>query len=438
MRANMNMKWHLGAIAVATAIQSVFVSAQTYTDCNPTEETCSADTGLAQWSFTTDFTSGDSAFDSWNVTSGSVPSTSLGAEFTINEQGDAPTIETDFYIFFGYVEVKMRAANGTGIISTAILESDDLDEIDWEQISTFDNQISTNYFGKGNTTSYDRATTVSVINPTEEFHTYAISWTSSKTEWYIDGTLVRTLNYADAVDGTNYPQTPMRVRIGIWAGGDPDNSEGTIEWAGGETDYSAAPFTMYVESVSIVNYNPAESYTWTDRTGDYTSISASNGTDGTGAGTTLSGTDSTTISSASTSVSSTAVSSTSSSSGESETFTPTSHIPFSSHLPTTPSSSSSALIQVPHAGTTTTSSSTSSSDSSSSSTSSSTDSVSSSFASLFPTSGASSSALFTPTSSISQTPATSSPTTFFNASPGVLSAGFGGFALVVIAMVLQI
>jgi hypothetical protein len=94
-------------------------------------ETCSADTGLAQWSFTTDFTSGDSAFDGWNVTSGTVPSTSLGAAFTINEQGDAPTIETEFYIFFGYVEVKMRAANGTGIISTAILESDDLDEIDW-------------------------------------------------------------------------------------------------------------------------------------------------------------------------------------------------------------------------------------------------------------------------------------------------------------------
>ncbi|KAL4994885.1 concanavalin A-like lectin/glucanase domain-containing protein [Aspergillus recurvatus] len=253
-----NLKWT--ALAAAAALHSC--AAQTYTDCNPTEETCSADTGLAQWSFTTDFTSGDSAFDSWNVTSGSVPSTSLGAAFTINEQGDAPTIETDFYIFFGYVEVKMRAANGTGIISTAILESDDLDEIDWEQISTFDDQITTNYFGKGNTTSYDRATTVSVSNPSTEFHTYGISWTASKTEWYVDGTLVRTLNYADAVDGTNYPQTPMRVRIGIWAGGDPDNSEGTIEWAGGETDYTAGPFTMYVESVSIINYNPAESKQW--------------------------------------------------------------------------------------------------------------------------------------------------------------------------------
>lgn len=28
----------------------------------------------------------------------------------------------------------MRAANGTGIISTTVLESDDLDEIDWVRI----------------------------------------------------------------------------------------------------------------------------------------------------------------------------------------------------------------------------------------------------------------------------------------------------------------
>lgn len=58
-------------------------------------------------------------------------STPLGAAFVINEQGDSPTIESDFYIFFGSVEVKMRAANGVGIISTTVLESDDLDEIDW-------------------------------------------------------------------------------------------------------------------------------------------------------------------------------------------------------------------------------------------------------------------------------------------------------------------
>ncbi|KAL2862533.1 glycoside hydrolase family 16 protein [Aspergillus lucknowensis] len=269
-----SFKWT--AIAVVAVIQSC--AAQTYTECNPLEETCDPNDGLATYRFSTNFTTGDSAFDGWTTTSGTVTSTDLGALFTINEQGDAPTIETKFYIFFGYIEARFRAASGTGIVSTAILESDDLDEIDWEQVSTFDNQIQTNYFGKGNTTSYDRAITVSVSSPEETFHTYSISWTESATQWFVDGTLVRTLNYADAVGGKNYPQTPMRVRIGIWAGGDPSNSPGTIEWAGGETDYTQGPFSMYLESVRIVNYNPAEEYTYTDRTGSYTSISASNAT----------------------------------------------------------------------------------------------------------------------------------------------------------------
>lgn len=64
----------------------------------------------------------------------------------------------------------------------------------------------------------------------------------------------------------------MNVRIGIWAGGDPSNAEGTIQWAGGATDYSKTPFTMYIKDVTIVNYNPAESYTWSDQTGSYESI----------------------------------------------------------------------------------------------------------------------------------------------------------------------
>ncbi|KAJ5370882.1 uncharacterized protein N7496_006974 [Penicillium cataractarum] len=273
MAVSSYLKW--AALTLATAQLG---AAQTYTSCNPLNATCPADTGLAKWEFNTDFTTGSSAFSKWNTTSGTVESTSLGAKFTISEQGDAPTIESDFYIFFGRVEVKMRAANGTGIISTTVMESDDLDEIDWEQISTYDYSIETDYFGKGNTTSYDRATTVNVTTPEETFHTYTVDWTSSRIEWILDGEVVRTLEYADALNGENYPQTPMRIKIGIWAGGDPDNGEGTIEWAGGETDYTAGPFSMYVESVKIINYNPASAYKYTDKTGAYTSIKATNGT----------------------------------------------------------------------------------------------------------------------------------------------------------------
>jgi hypothetical protein len=136
-------------------------------------------------------------------------------------------------------------------------------------------QIQTNYFGKGDTSSYDRDTWPAVSTPQDTFHTYKVSWQKDSTTWYIDGNAVRTLNYADAKGGSRYPQTPMRVRIGIWAGGDPSNGQGTIDWAGGETDYSGTPYTMYVKNVEIVNANPAESYTYSDNSGSYQSIKMS-------------------------------------------------------------------------------------------------------------------------------------------------------------------
>lgn len=166
----------------------------------------------------------------------------------------------------------MRAAPGTGIVSSAILESDDLDEIDWEWLGGSADEVQTNYFGKGNTTSYDRSATYDVSDAQSTSHNYTVVWTSSSTTWIIDGTTVRTLNYDDALSGKNYPQTPMNVRVGIWAGGDSSNSEGTIEWAGGETDYDDGPFTMYVEKIEVTNYNPGSSYTYGDTSGDFDSI----------------------------------------------------------------------------------------------------------------------------------------------------------------------
>jgi hypothetical protein len=76
--------------------------------------------------------------------------TSSGAEFTINKSGDHPTIQSKWYIFFGRVSFFLKAAPGTGIVSSAILESDDLDEVDWEWLggSDYVSKVQTNYFGK--------------------------------------------------------------------------------------------------------------------------------------------------------------------------------------------------------------------------------------------------------------------------------------------------
>jgi len=236
-------------------------------------QTCPANPGLDQSTYFVDFTKGAPPNSSWSAASGTtINYGSKGAEFTIAKAGEAPTISTDFYIFFGYVEVKMQAAPGTGIVSSIVLESDDLDEIDWEFLGGDGTQAETNYFGKGNTTTYNRAIYYPVSNPQNTVHTYAVNWTSSSLVFSIDGTAVRTLLYTDADGGANYPQTPMKLKLGNWAGGAAGEPAGTVEWAGGATDFAAAPFTMYVESVSIVNENPGMQYVWGDRTGSYESI----------------------------------------------------------------------------------------------------------------------------------------------------------------------
>ena len=120
----------LAGILFALPAAFRFSLAQTSTTCNPTTAECPADTALSSSTYSVDFTSG-APKSGWNTTAGTVNYGSNGAEFTINKEGDSPTIETDFYIFFGQIEVSLMAANGTGIVSSIVMESDDLDEVDW-------------------------------------------------------------------------------------------------------------------------------------------------------------------------------------------------------------------------------------------------------------------------------------------------------------------
>jgi hypothetical protein len=104
-----------------------------------------------------------------------------------------------------------------------------------------------------------------------ETHTYALNWTAEAITWIIDEKPVRTLKFADANGGKTFPQTPCNVRLGNWPAGD-SKDKGTVEWAGGKTDYAAAPFKMTIESVKVINYSPGTSYKWTDKSGSFGSI----------------------------------------------------------------------------------------------------------------------------------------------------------------------
>jgi beta-glucanase (GH16 family) len=249
------------------------IHAQTWTSCNPLNSTtCPADLALGIANYSIDFTASTMSSTVWNATAGTVNYGNDGAEFTINQRFDSPTVQTNFYFFFGQAEVIMQAATGQGIISSMVLESDDLDEVDWEFMGGNNTHVETNYFGKGNTTSYTRAIYYPVQTPQETFHNYTVDWSAEKLDWYVDGTIVRTLKYADANGGKDFPQTPMNLRLGIWAGGDPSLPNGTIEWAGGVTDYSKGPYTMTVKSVRVSDASRGTEYKYGDTSGSWQSI----------------------------------------------------------------------------------------------------------------------------------------------------------------------
>lgn len=324
-------------IAAALAVAQL-ATAQTFTSCDPTKKTCPKDTALGT-SINVDYTQGASnQFTELDGTS--LKFGADGAEFIIQAETNAPTIESSWYIFFGRVEVVLKASNGQGIVSSFVLQSDDLDEIDWEWLGGDTTQVQTNYFGKGDTTTYDRGMYHPVSSPQTAFHTYAIDWTSDAVKWYIDGALVRTLAYNDAKGGTRFPQTPMRVKVGSWVGGSSTAPTGTVQWAGGLTDFKAAPFTMYVKSIKVTDSQTgAKSYTYGDQSGSWQSIKVDNS-----GGAQLNEVSSTSTSSAPASTStSTSTSASSSSSKASSTSTSSSSTTSSSAASSTSSAASSTL-----------------------------------------------------------------------------------------------
>jgi hypothetical protein len=262
----------LALVATALSLFAHSATAQVTTDCQPLNTTnCPADPA-----FGTDhmfvFNSTPSA-DFWVPTAGSVSySNENGAQFTINKQGDSPTIRSSFYIFFGRTEMMIKAASGTGVISSVMFLSDDLDEIDLEFMGGNQSYVETNYFGKGRQ-DFNNAIYYPVNGGiSNDFHNYTTVWTNESLIYYIDGTKVRTLLPKDANSTFNYPQTPVRISLGIWAGGDPSLPEGTREWAGGTTDYTKGPFNMYVKSARVTDYSTGKEYSYGDHSGTWESI----------------------------------------------------------------------------------------------------------------------------------------------------------------------
>ncbi|CZS93343.1 hypothetical protein WAI453_000960 [Rhynchosporium graminicola] len=258
--------------AVAATICEL-ATAQTFSSCNPLYTTgCPANTALGK-SINVDFTKG--SVNSFTA-SGNPTYDSSGVHFTVAGPGAAPQLASVFYIMFGKVQITMKSAPGAGVVSTLVLQSDTLDEIDMEWLGADDTEVQTNYFGKGDITTYNRGAFNPAPNNQGEFITYTIDWTSEQIKWYVGNKLVRVLTPATA-DKNQYPQSPMQIKFGSWSGGDSSNPSGTISWARGPTDYSKGPFTMTVQSIAVTDYSTGTQYKYGDTSGNWGSIQAVGG-----------------------------------------------------------------------------------------------------------------------------------------------------------------
>lgn len=259
----------------ALALFGTLAAAQTFTLCDPTKKKCPDDPALGG-SVDIDYRKGKNSFFKEMDGTTLTYDKDLGAVFTIANEMQAPTVYSPDYIFFGKLEVELKVAPGAGIVTSIVLQSDTLDEIDWEWLGGHPNKVQTNYFSKGDTSTYDRGGDHDMDDSIGSFHTYTIDWTKDSLTWSIDGNVIRVLTYEEAKGGKIYPQSPMQVKLGSWVAGRSDAPEGTVQWAGGLANFKNGPSHAYYRRVAVTDYmggeKAAKAYVYTDKTGTWESI----------------------------------------------------------------------------------------------------------------------------------------------------------------------
>ncbi|KAK0644466.1 concanavalin A-like lectin/glucanase domain-containing protein [Cercophora newfieldiana] len=254
---------------------------QTLAECNPMKTDCPPVPALGKsFNVNFDLENQDSTWtpEPFEVTKGSVLYGDIkGLGFPIRDASDNPTITLPQYIFFGSVHIVARAATGTGIVTSFVLRSQDLDEISFGVVGDDNSKIQTNYVSKGCNDTLDRREFHPVSNLLTNYNTYSIVWTPKDIYWMIEGATIRRFSATDAKGCNGYPQSPMQLKIGTWVAGSANTTLGSIEWTGGITDFNHGPFRADIKSVRVsdISYSGianATQYRYGDRSGLASSI----------------------------------------------------------------------------------------------------------------------------------------------------------------------
>ena len=180
------------AFSLASILITTVSAATSTASCNPIKSlSCSPNPALGG-SMQENFQNGLGSYFTNSGNQGDVKTGDEGLSLTVNKRFDNPSIHSDFYLMFGYVEVELKAGEGKGIVSSFFLQSDDLDEIDIELFGGDEYEWQSNYFVQGNTSTYDRGGYHSINpSPLTNYHKYAINWTKDSLDWIVDGSVIR-------------------------------------------------------------------------------------------------------------------------------------------------------------------------------------------------------------------------------------------------------
>lgn len=207
---------------------------------------------------------GDASEGDW-IYSGYIDTYDDALLVAMPNQTSGTVISSTHQVWYGKIKATLKSSHLAGVVTAFILFSNAQDEIDFEFIGSDLTTTQSNYYYEAilNNTNVRNGTTT---NTFENYHTYEVDWKEDELTWSIDGEAFRTLKKEDTYNETTgeyyYPQTPSRVQVSIWPGGDADNSAGTIAWAGGAIDWDSDDikdygyYYMLLKNITIECYDP--------------------------------------------------------------------------------------------------------------------------------------------------------------------------------------
>jgi len=174
---------------------------------------------------------------------------------TFAKQFKGAELRTRDTFTYGRFEVSFIPAKREGVVSSfftyhEITSVNNWNEIDFEFVGRYDNQIQVNVISPGQRNH--EASIPLGFNPYADFHTYAFEWTPEYIAWFVDGEEI----YRQTEDHISEISRAQKIMMNIW----PPNY---IDWVG-KIDAAHLPARAYYDWVSYASYTPGSGNVGTD------------------------------------------------------------------------------------------------------------------------------------------------------------------------------